>query len=59
LAPMELHRTYGGCFDIITDICWSLDSQWLAVASEDMTARIFSLHPIPGEPMHVDSVHLL
>jgi hypothetical protein len=52
MEPMELHRTYGGCFDAIADICWSTDSQWLAVASLDITARIFSLHPIPGEPIH-------
>lgn len=48
VAPMELHRKYGGCFDTIADVCWSEDSQWLAVASEDITARVFSLHSIPG-----------
>ena len=48
VAPMELHRKYGGCFDTIADICWSDDGQWLAVASEDITARVFSLHPVPG-----------
>jgi periodic tryptophan protein 2 len=48
VAPMQLHRTYGGCFDTVTDVAWSPDGQWLAVASADCTARIFSLNPVPG-----------
>lgn len=48
VASMELHRTYGGCFDTITDVCWAADGQWLAVASADITARVFSLHPVQG-----------
>jgi WD40 repeat protein len=48
VAPMQLHRTYGGCHDTVTDVGWSEDGQWLVVASADITARLFSLHPVPG-----------
>jgi periodic tryptophan protein 2 len=46
VAPLELHRTYGQCHDNISAVDWSPDSQWIAVASKDLSARIFSLNPI-------------
>eukprot|EP00775_Hariotina_reticulata_P006700 gene6700-6923_t len=48
LMPLHLHRTYGTCHDTITALDWSSDSQFIAVASKDLTARIYSLNPIPG-----------
>ena len=39
VAPMQLHRTYGGCHGDIAALGWSADSQWVAVASKDLTAR--------------------
>jgi periodic tryptophan protein 2 len=48
LTPMQLHRTYGTCHDTITALDWSEDSQFIAVASKDLTARVYSLNPIPG-----------
>lgn len=45
---MQLHRTYGTCHDTVTDIDWSADSLFIAVASKDLTARVYSLNPIPG-----------
>lgn len=48
VSPMQLLRTYGGCADEVTALDWSPDSLWLAAASKDITARVFSLHPVPG-----------
>uniref|UniRef100_A0A383VAW3 Small-subunit processome Utp12 domain-containing protein n=1 Tax=Tetradesmus obliquus TaxID=3088 RepID=A0A383VAW3_TETOB len=48
LSPMQLLRTYGTCHDTITDIDWSADGQFIAAASKDLTARVYSLNPIPG-----------
>jgi periodic tryptophan protein 2 len=45
---MQLLRTYGTCYDTITAIDWSADGQFLAAASKDLTARVYSLNPIPG-----------
>lgn len=48
LTPMQLHRTYGTCHDTITALDWSADSRFIAAASKDLTARVYSLNPIPG-----------
>jgi periodic tryptophan protein 2 len=48
LSPMQLLRTYGTCHDTITAIDWSADGQFIAAASKDLTARVYSLNPIPG-----------
>lgn len=48
MSPMQLHRTYGGCHADITRIDWSACGRFMAVASKDLTARVFSLDPIPG-----------
>ncbi|KAK9830156.1 hypothetical protein WJX72_010038 [[Myrmecia] bisecta] len=48
VAPMQLHRTYGSCHDDVTSVDWSADSKWIAVASKDLSARVFSLNPIEG-----------
>jgi periodic tryptophan protein 2 len=45
---MQLLRTYGTCHDTITAIDWSADGQFIAAASKDLTARVYSLNPIPG-----------
>ena len=39
MSPMALHRTYGQCHADVLAIDWSPDSQFLAVASKDITAR--------------------
>ena len=36
---MALHRTYGGCHGAILALDWSPCSQFIAVASKDLTAR--------------------
>lgn len=38
-APMQLHRTYGGCHGDVTSLDWSEDGRWIAVASKDLSAR--------------------
>lgn len=48
MTPMQLHRTYGQCHADVLDLDWSPDSQFIAVASKDIVARVFSLDPIPG-----------
>jgi periodic tryptophan protein 2 len=48
LTPMRLHRTYGTCHDTITALDWSADSAFIAVASKDLTARVYSQNPISG-----------
>lgn len=45
---MQLLRSFGGCQGDIVHIDWSDDSKWLAVASKDLTTRVFSASPIPG-----------
>ena len=39
MAPMRLHRSYGGCHGDITCLDWSADSSWIAVAAKDLCAR--------------------
>ncbi|KAK9810682.1 hypothetical protein WJX73_010596 [Symbiochloris irregularis] len=48
MNPMRLHRTYGGCHGDITCLNWSADSSWVAVASKDLCARVYSLQSIDG-----------
>lgn len=45
---MQLLRSFGGCHSDIVAIDWSTDSKWVAVASKDLTARLFSAEPLPG-----------
>jgi periodic tryptophan protein 2 len=45
MSPMQLHRTYGQCHDNVLDLDWSPDSRFVAVASKDIVARVFSLRP--------------
>lgn len=47
-APMHLLRSFGGCQGDVVHIDWSADSKWLAVASKDLTARVFSASAVPG-----------
>lgn len=46
--PLQLHRTYTGHYDEVLCIEWSSDSQFIVTGSRDNTARVYSLHPIPG-----------
>ncbi|KAI9304687.1 WD40 repeat-like protein [Cunninghamella echinulata] len=46
-SPFVLHRTYTGHYDDINYINWSSDSKYFLTASKDMTARLYSLNPIP------------
>ncbi|KAF6744166.1 WD40-repeat-containing domain protein [Ephemerocybe angulata] len=48
LRPFVLHRTYTGHHDDVLSIEWSPDSQCFISASKDMTARLFTLNPLPG-----------
>jgi len=48
LAPMRMHRAYGGCHDDISALDWSADSRFVAVACADMTARVFSVDKVAG-----------
>jgi periodic tryptophan protein 2 len=45
---MHLLRSFGGCHADVVAIDWSPDSKWIAVASKDLTARVFSAEPVPG-----------
>ncbi|KAF9068823.1 WD40-repeat-containing domain protein [Rhodocollybia butyracea] len=47
-APFELHRTYTGHMDDVLSIQWAQDSQCFITTSRDMTARLFTLHPVEG-----------
>ncbi|TEB34224.1 WD40 repeat-like protein [Coprinellus micaceus] len=47
-APFNLHRTYTGHHDDVLSIEWSPDSQCFITTSRDMTARLFTLNPLPG-----------
>lgn len=47
-APFVLHREYGGHFDAIQSLVWSVDSRFFLSASKDLTARIWSLDPEEG-----------
>lgn len=46
--PFALHRVYTGHHDDVLSIDWSPDSKFFLTSSRDMTARMFSLHTIPG-----------
>ena len=39
MAPMRLHRAYGGCHDDVTCLDWSPCGQFIAVGSKDLTVR--------------------
>ncbi|KAJ3936214.1 MAG: WD40 repeat-like protein [Lentinula lateritia] len=45
-APFVLHRTYTGHMDDVLSIQWAEDSQCFITTSRDMTARLFTLHPV-------------
>jgi periodic tryptophan protein 2 len=47
-APFVLYRDLAGHFDVIQNIEWSSDSRFLLTASNDLTARIWSLNPEEG-----------
>eukprot|EP00873_Tetraselmis_striata_P006422 jgi/Tetstr1/426686/TSEL_016956.t1 len=47
-ALMQLHRTYGGCHAAVLALDWSPCSEFVAVGSKDLTARVFSVHTIDG-----------
>lgn len=47
-APFVLHRTYVGHFDDVLSITWSRNGLYFLTTSKDMTARLFSLDPVPG-----------
>ncbi|KZT37455.1 WD40 repeat-like protein, partial [Sistotremastrum suecicum HHB10207 ss-3] len=46
-APFVLHRTYTGHHDEVLSITWSKDSRFFLSSSRDMTARLFTLDPLP------------
>lgn len=47
-APFALHRTYTGHYDELTCVDWSPNSAYIVTGSADMTARVYSLHTLPG-----------
>lgn len=47
-APFVLHRTYVGHFDDVLSITWSRTGRFFLTTSKDMSARLFSLDPVPG-----------
>jgi periodic tryptophan protein 2 len=46
-APFVRHRVYAGHFDTVTNIEWSGDSLFFLSSARDLTARIWSLDPLP------------
>ncbi|KAE8216232.1 hypothetical protein CF327_g579 [Tilletia walkeri] len=47
-APFVLHRTYVGHHNDILSITWSKDDQFILTTSKDLSARLYSLHPLQG-----------
>jgi periodic tryptophan protein 2 len=47
-APFVLHRTYGGHYGDILTISWAQDSQFFVTGAEDLSARVWSVHPHDG-----------
>eukprot|EP00127_Corallochytrium_limacisporum_P007050 Clim_evm10s241 gene=Clim_evmTU10s241 len=47
-APFVLHRSYTGHGGEVTCVNWSKDSNYFVTGGRDLTARIYSLDPIPG-----------
>ena len=56
-APFVLHRTYVGHADDVLSITWSKNGRFFLTTSKDMTARLFSLHPIDGFRPHTFTGH--
>ncbi|TYZ61160.1 hypothetical protein PybrP1_012376 [[Pythium] brassicae (nom. inval.)] len=46
-APFALHRTYGGHYADVVSVAWSHDARFFVTGAEDLSARIFSVHPYP------------
>ncbi|KAF5390056.1 hypothetical protein D9757_003791 [Collybiopsis confluens] len=42
------YKTYTGHMDDVISILWAKDSQCFITTSRDMTARLFTLHPVEG-----------
>ncbi|KAI9316685.1 WD40 repeat-like protein [Dichotomocladium elegans] len=40
-APLVLHKTFGGHYDDIVNLCWTNNSKYLLTSSVDMTARLY------------------
>ncbi|CAD7702736.1 unnamed protein product, partial [Ostreobium quekettii] len=43
VAPMELHRKFGGCYADITALDWTDDSFGIVVGSKDLTVRVHTV----------------
>ncbi|ORY78966.1 periodic tryptophan protein-like protein 2 [Protomyces lactucae-debilis] len=56
-APFVRHRVYTGHYDEITAITWAKDSRFFLTASQDLSARIYSLDPEEGFTATVLSGH--
>eukprot|EP00123_Amoebidium_parasiticum_P001398 comp12472_c0_seq1/m.7413 comp12472_c0_seq1/g.7413 ORF comp12472_c0_seq1/g.7413 comp12472_c0_seq1/m.7413 type:complete len:857 (-) comp12472_c0_seq1:495-3065(-) len=51
-APFVLFQEYPGHYDDVTTIRWSPDSKLFVTGSEDLTSKVYTLHPIPnGRPI--------
>ena len=47
-APFALHRTYTGHYDEVVAVDWSPNGMYIVTGSADMTARVYTLNPLPG-----------
>ncbi|ODN77448.1 hypothetical protein L202_04626 [Cryptococcus amylolentus CBS 6039] len=47
-APFTLHREYTGHHDDVVSVCWSKTSRYFVSTSRDMTARLYTVHPLEG-----------
>lgn len=56
-APFVRHHSHAGHFDDVRSIVWSSDSRFFLTASQDLTARIWSLNPEDGFQPTVLSGH--
>ncbi|KAL7748419.1 U3 snoRNP protein [Sorochytrium milnesiophthora] len=56
-APFVLLRTYTGHYDDVVGINWRADSQFFLTCSEDMSVRVYSLHPVQGYEVGVLAAH--
>lgn len=56
-SPLVLHRVYTGMQGDVTALSWSDDGRFFIAGSEDMSCRVFSLHPTEGFLPHTLAGH--
>ena len=47
-SPFELHKEFGGHYDVVTSLCWSPCSRFIVTGSRDRSLRINAVGRCPG-----------